>query len=210
MARFFKILGVSAASCLLLCAALASSAMTDSATGITFAPKINDLEITGVGVRKKGPIKVYSVGMYTSALIKEKLSALSRTADKVRAFGALRSSQDEGDVAFFLKMNFKVGAEKFSSAISESVAPRHSGDPAEVEQLKANIFAGLAEKGAATKGTTFLFNCSSVGIDVMVDDVDQGCVESPGLSKAFCDVYLDDNCVSPPLPNNCLENWCKP
>ena len=38
-----------------------SAAMTDPATGIAFAPRLNDdLKIAGVGVRKKGPIKVRS------------------------------------------------------------------------------------------------------------------------------------------------------
>ena len=36
-----------------------SNAMTDKATGISFAPKLNELNLFGVGVRKKGPIKVY-------------------------------------------------------------------------------------------------------------------------------------------------------
>ena len=39
----------------------ANAAMTDPATGITFKPRMNDLGIFGVGVRKKGPIKVTSI-----------------------------------------------------------------------------------------------------------------------------------------------------
>jgi hypothetical protein len=35
-----------------------AAAMTDPATGIAFAPKVGGLEVFGVGVRKKGPIKV--------------------------------------------------------------------------------------------------------------------------------------------------------
>ncbi len=34
------------------------SAMTEKATGISFADRLNGLELFGVGVRKKGPIKV--------------------------------------------------------------------------------------------------------------------------------------------------------
>ncbi len=34
------------------------AAMVDKATGIDFAPKVNGLDLFGVGVRKKGPIKV--------------------------------------------------------------------------------------------------------------------------------------------------------
>lgn len=46
--------------CLILSAliALCQGAMTDKATGIDFAPKLNGLDLFGVGTRKKGPIKV--------------------------------------------------------------------------------------------------------------------------------------------------------
>jgi hypothetical protein len=45
--------------CFVLLVGMASAAMTDPATGIAFAPRLNDeREIVGVGVRKKGPIKV--------------------------------------------------------------------------------------------------------------------------------------------------------
>ena len=46
--------------CLLLSLSslLCQGAMTDSATGIDFSPSLNGLNLFGVGVRKKGPIKV--------------------------------------------------------------------------------------------------------------------------------------------------------
>ena len=185
--------------------------MTDKATGISFAPKKGALELFGVGVRKKGPIKVYSVGMYCTSALKEKLATISRTADKgKKALAALRSgAKEEPCAAFLLEMSFKVGAEKISVAIADSVASRYS-DSGEVDSLKNLIFNGVSAKGAATKGTTFLFDCSAEGIEVAVDGNIQGKVESPGLSRAFCDVYLDDKCVSPPLLNSCLENCCAP
>ena len=43
---------------LLLASSSDGDAMTDKATGISFAPKLNELSLFGVGVRKKGPIKV--------------------------------------------------------------------------------------------------------------------------------------------------------
>ena len=48
------------AICILIVAAVAH-AMTDPATGIAFKPSIENREIVGVGVRKKGPIKVKSI-----------------------------------------------------------------------------------------------------------------------------------------------------
>lgn len=107
-------------------------------------------------------------------------------------------------------MNFKVGAEKMASAIAESVAPRHSV-ASEVDDLKGLIFAGVSEKGAAIKGTVLQFDCCPEnGVGVSVDGKDQGNVTSSGLAKAFCRVYLDDNCVSKPLRDSILEHCCAP
>jgi hypothetical protein len=184
-------------------------AMTDKATGISFPSNHRDLNLFGVGVRKKGPIKVYSVGMYCSEAVRESLSAISRATDKGKeAIAALCSGAHENPTSFVLKMNFKVGAEKMASAIAESVAPRHSVQ-SEVDELKGLIFSGVSEKGAAVKGTLLQFDCSpETGVDLSVDGKEQGNVPSPGLAKAFCDVYLDDKCVSPALRESILENCC--
>lgn len=186
-------------------------AMTDVSTGIPFASKLKELNLFGVGVRKKGPIKVYSVGMYCSDAVRESLSTLSRSADKGKqALAALLDGAKESETSFVLKMNFKVGAKKMASAIAESVAPRHSSS-SEVEDLKSLIFAGVSEKGAAVKGTVLQFDCNpETGVEVSVDGKEQGAVASSELAKAFCGVYLDDNCVSPALRESILENCCAP
>lgn len=99
----------------------AATAMSDKATGIPFASALKELSLFGVGVRKKGPIKVYSVGMYCSDTARESLSTISKTADKGKqALSALLNGAKESDTSFVLKMNFKVGAEKMASAIAES------------------------------------------------------------------------------------------
>ena len=189
----------------------AAVGMTDKATGINFPAKQSGLEILGVGVRKKGPIKIYSVGMYGTAALKENLSHISRSEEKgQKAFGILRSGAKAEHATFLLNMNFKVGGEKMASAIAESVSPRHSGSRQDVNDLKELIFKGVKAKGAAVKGTTFQFDCSSKGVAVAVDGEVQGEIGSPSLSKAFCDVYLDDKCVSPALRKSCLENCCAP
>ena len=104
-------------------------------------------------------------------------------------------------------MNFKVGAEKMANAIADSVSPRHS-NAGEVDELKTLIFNGVSEKGAATKGTVFQFDCGESELCVSVDGKKQGSVASPGLSKAFNDVYLDDDCVSKALRESCIDNCC--
>lgn len=196
---------------LLLCMLLNAEAMSDKATGISFADRAKSLSLFGVGVRKKGPIKVYSVGMYCSDMVKESLSTISKAAEKGKeAVATLRKGAQESDTSFVIKMNFKVGAEKMASAIADSVAPRHSVK-SEVESLKDIIAAGVATKGAAVKGTIIQFDCSpSSGVDVSVDGKEQGSVSSSGLAKAFCDVYLDDKCVSPALRQSILDNCCAP
>ena len=187
--------------------------MTEKATGISFVDKIKeDLRVFGVGVRKKGPIKVYAVGMYCTESVKESLAAISRAADDKgkKAMALLRQGAKENPTTFLLEMNFKVGAEKMASAIAESVSPRHS-DASEVEDLKTLIFKGVSEKGAAVKGTKIQFDCNpETGVDVSVDGSEQGNVPSPGLASAFCDVYLDDKCVCPALTQSCLDNCCSP
>jgi hypothetical protein len=209
MNSFTRILKLTC-SILLFQSSIAS--LTDKATGISFPSMLGQQPLFGVGVRRKGPIKVYSVGMYCSEALKDTLSQLSRTADKgKKALEALRACAGKSDPAtFLLEMNFKVGAEKMASAIAESVAPRHSGSPQDVEKLKDKIFDGVSLKGAAVKGTKLQFDCNMEGVDVSVDGTSYGTVESPGLSCAFCDVYLDDKCVSPNLRESILENCCGP
>ena len=147
--------------------------------------------------------------MYVSDIVKESIvSSISKSADDDKNKESLRESvkNSNNTTSFLLKMNFKVGAEKMASAIAESVAPRHVGGEAELRYLKELISKGI--EGAATKGTTFQFDCTEDGLEVSVNGKEQGVVPSPGLAKAFCDVYLDDKAVSPALKASCLETLC--
>jgi len=182
----------------------AANAITDPATGIIFSSKIDDRQIAGVGVRKKGPIKIYSVGMYVPETVKESLSTVSKKSKK--ALATLRDNAKSSKATFLLKMNFKVGAEKMASAIADSVASRHNGPESEINDFKSLITNGIS--GAAEKGTTFQFDCSKEGLKVAVDGKDQGVVSSAGLAGAFCDVYLDEKGVSPTLRKSCIETLC--
>jgi len=204
----FSVRQIATYGCLALAVAYAA-AVTDKATGITFKPRIGEKEAIGAGVRKKGPIKVYSVALYAAASLKERLSALSASREKKEALLSLsQGAGSDEPVTFLLNMNFKVGAEKMAKAISEAVAPRHKGAQSEVDELESLIFKGVEKKGAATKGTTMQFDCDETGVSVIVDESSQGRVDSDGLGCAFCEVYLDDNSVSQALRQNCIENWC--
>ena len=178
--------------------------MVDSATKIDFDDNLGSLPLCGVGVRKKGPIKVYSVGMYSDESAKSSISTLPKNKS---ALTTLRKSLGSSKTtSFLLKMNFKVGAEKMADAIAESVDPRTS-DKGAVESLKKLIMDGVAAKGAATPGTILQFDCLSNGaVQVSVDGKAVG--SAPGLSEPFCDVFLDDNGVSPAFRESVVENCC--
>ncbi|CAB9501847.1 Lipase class 3 family protein [Seminavis robusta] len=187
------------------------SSLKDKATGIPFVPQLNELSLFGVGVRKKGPIKVYAVGLYCSETLKQKLSTISKAADKGKqALAALREGVKEHPTTFLLEMNFKVGAEKMANAIAESVSPRYTGPATDVDDLKGLIANGVKPMGSVGKGNKIQFDCSTEGIAVAVDGQDQGNVTSSGLAAAFCDVYLDDKSVSPTLRDCCINECCAP
>ncbi|KAL7442132.1 hypothetical protein ACHAXM_011149 [Skeletonema potamos] len=182
---------------------LRGGAMVDAATNIDFDNNLGGLPLFGIGVRKKGPIKVYSVGMYSDESAKSSIASLPKKS----ALSTLRKSlKNSKTTSFLLKMNFKVGAEKMADAIAESVDPRTS-DKGAVESLKKLIMDGVAAKGAATPGTILRFDCLSDGsVKVSVDGKAVG--SASGLSEPFCDVFLDDNCVSPAFRESVIENCC--
>ena len=144
--------------------------------------------------------------MYSGEEPKESIATIPKS-DKDTALSTLSKSISESEqTTFVLKMNFKVGAEKMSNAIAESVSPRASNE-AQVETLKKLILDGVAAKGAATPGTVLQFDCSDEGVKVSVDSKEIG--TAPGLKDAFCQVYLDDNCVSEAFRNSCVDNCCE-
>ena len=202
--------------------AAAAAAVIDPATKITFdetIEKSKQLTLLGVGVRKRGPIKVYSVGVYATPDLKSKLlSTTSQTKETALStlVDSLSSSKSNNNVnpvvTFVLKMNFKVSADKIASAIVDSVIPRApSDDDAQehVEQLQKVIIEGVVAtgKGAATPGTELEFDCLGNGsVRVTVDGAVVG--SASGLASAFANVFLDKEGVSPALRENIVENCC--
>ncbi|KAL7542768.1 hypothetical protein ACHAXR_012857 [Thalassiosira sp. AJA248-18] len=188
-------------------ATVEAAALVDTATKINFDDNLAGLPLFGVGCRKKGPIKVYSVGMYSDEKAKSSIASLSKS-NRSGALSTLRDSLKSSKMTtFLLKMNFKVGAEKMADAIAESVVPRTS-DKGAVETLKRLILDGVSAKGAATPGTTLKFDCLvDGGVKVSVDGKEIG--SAPGLSRAFCDVFLDDSGVSPAFRDSVVENCCE-
>jgi len=161
--------------------------------------------------------------MYANETLKESMA--ERSSDSSAEL--LQSSTPPA--TFLLKMNFKVGSQKMANAIAESVGTRTStattttttttsqdididididdNNHSSLSQLKSLILGGMNEQ-PAKKGTEFRFDCTREGIEVAVNGQSQGTIRSPNLAKAFCNVYLDENTVSPTLKSSCLE-YCQ-
>ena len=97
-------------------------------------------------------------------------------------------------------------AEKIASAIGESVRPRYSGSSSNIELESLIIERVNKVSGQAVKGTTFRFDCTLEGVNVMVNESHQGTASFNGLCTSLVDVFMDDNAVSPTLVNNCIDH----
>ncbi|KAL7523389.1 hypothetical protein ACHAXR_000155, partial [Thalassiosira sp. AJA248-18] len=86
--------------------------LQEYATGVTFAPKLDDLYLVGAGVRKKSIIKVYAVAMYSSAAVLNTVS--SRTSSTSLQTAARTFDSSSPVTSFVLEMVYSVGAEKIA------------------------------------------------------------------------------------------------
>ena len=150
--------------------------------------------------------------MYADKSCKDSIASLPKS-NKSGALSTLRNSLQSSskEINFVLKMNFKVSAEKMAEAIAESVLPRTSNKSA-VDTLKQLILDGVSVKGAATPGTILQFDClpnNSGGGDVKVSVDNKEIGVASGLCTAFCDVFLDDNGVSPGFRDSIVDNCCE-
>ena len=175
------------------------------ATGISFAPKLDDgLYLVGTGVRKKSVVKIYAIAMYSEPrVLVSASSSLASLHDAARTFDSPMSM-----TSFVLEMVYSAGAEKIAGAIAESVKPRYDGNTSDVGRLETLIVEGVnGIGGQATKGTTFRFDCSGEGVVVNVNGIEQGVAAFKGLGSAFVDVFMDANSVSPTLKDSCVSLW---
>ena len=178
--------------------------LQEYATSITFDPKLDNLYLVGVGVRKKSIVKLYAVAMYSSATVLNNAASSSSLHTTARAFDPSTTPS----TTFVLEMVYSVGAEKIAGAIGESVKPRYSGSPSDINALETLIVDGVNSVGGqASKGTIFRFDCSEDGVSVSVDGTIQGTAKFQGLGSAFVDVFMDKDAVSPTLVDSCLNTW---
>ncbi|KAL1520786.1 hypothetical protein AB1Y20_022350 [Prymnesium parvum] len=196
--------------CLVLLAAPLALCRVEPSTGIDFPEKRSGQSLVGVGVRKKGPIKVYGVGMYVDSLSsKLSMSKFKSTAlDKVD--DAFYKACVEGGFGktLVLKMKLGVSREKMAGAIAESVKPRMTGDKGAVSKLEESLLTGcekFAVDGRAGAGTEFSFAMRGGNMGVSVNGKDVTTIKSQALCHALLNCYLDGKTVSPALKATCAE-----
>ena len=184
--------------CCLALLGLAAAAV-ERATGVTFLETsgMTSLQLAGTGVRAKGPIKVYAVGMHIPrSQVAAKVKALKpKTANDVEK--ELPKLISEAHIT--LKMVREVAATTMASALSDAVAPRMQGrDAAACKSFEKLILAG----GACKKGQEIKFFCSKSAVGVSINGKKQGDVSSAALSKALIGTYTDKGAVSGSLKSS--------
>mmetsp|Transcript_19173 Transcript_19173/g.38337 ORF Transcript_19173/g.38337 Transcript_19173/m.38337 type:complete len:198 (-) Transcript_19173:44-637(-) len=162
--------------------------------------KAGGLELQAQGVRKKGPLKVYALGLYSP-------SDVFDAPDEASLWSKLRLSKSgSGARGIVCVLTFKVSAQKMSGALIDSLKPRFKGPSSALDALSDKIVEGCS--GGGGKGTVFEFLCLSKDkIQVSVNGNDQGVVEASNVGGAFADIYLDEKGVSPTLKVDILQKW---
>uniref|UniRef100_A0A7S0Q024 Chalcone isomerase domain-containing protein n=1 Tax=Coccolithus braarudii TaxID=221442 RepID=A0A7S0Q024_9EUKA len=193
---------------LLLCAG--THARVEPATKVGFKDSLNGQPLVGVGVRKKGPIKVYGIGMYVDAMgskmslskYKQHESALKLPAsffeDILGGFGK----------TLVLKMVYGVSKEKMAGALAESIKPRMTGGLAAVSEFEQMLMDGCethAKDGRACAGTEFQFGVRGSSLGVHVNGKKVGTINSKPLCRALLKCYFDSKSVAPALKSTSAE-----
>ena len=167
----------------LLSTTLAISPVEPS-TKIKLPSSLNDLPLLSTGVRRKGPIKVYAIGLYSEP----------SSTKTIRL-----STGGTGTRTFLLETNLSLSASKMSSTLISSLKTRFVGSSSKLQELSGAIIAGC--NGAAPKSTTMQFECIHDAIGVAVNGKKVGVIKSKGIGAAFTDIYTDEKAVT-----NLLEN----
>jgi uncharacterized protein YcbX len=155
--------------------------ITEPRTNILFETKIhNNLSLQKLGVRSKGPFKVYAVGYYSKG-------------------SAASNNNNINNVLFVLKMNMSINSEKMSSALLDALKPRCSSKfkctTDEIQQFKDMILQSLPS--GAKSGYALSFHITNGGnkITLSVNNKEKGHVISRPVAQAFIAIYTDSNAV---------------
>ena len=173
----------------------------EPASGHTYGDTCGALDLAGVGIRKKGPIKVYSVALFADKAACQK-ECKDPSSDKFDWFCASPSSKE-----IVLKMCRDVGTDKMASAIGDAIGSRMGGkDAAALNQLKSAMQSGFDKTGGAKAGTKLTFKSAKSKLSLFINGQQQTECSSATLVKAFYGTYTDKNAVSPTLKAD-FKRW---
>ena len=171
----------------------------ESASKHSYVDKCGNLDLAGLGIRKKGPIKVYSVAMYA-----DRAACMKECVDHDK-FDWFCTSPSPKEVV--IKMCRDVGTEKMTKALGDSIGSRMGGkDPAALNQLKIAIQKGFEKIGGAKAGAKLTFKSQNSKLSLSINGKQQTECSSAALVKAFYGTYTDDNAVSPTLKAD-FKKW---
>lgn len=160
-----SILGLATFCLLLLLARTASADQSEPRTGIAFEDKIHRQSLQKLGVRTKGPIKVYAVGQYGKNLFVLKM-----------AFNVKAEQLSEALMDALKPRCESLGCEK-----------------GQVKEFKTFVMSALPN--GAKKGTVLMFNTASGKIALTVNGKAAGKMPGKALASAFAGIYTDSKAV---------------
>jgi len=168
----------------------------EPATGILFPRLCNGMTLAGCGVRVKyGFVKVYAVGTYLDPLAMSFL----KTQGEAEVKKALLDPQYPRTIRIVMNRNLSI--DKYTAAIIEALEPRMNGEDLRCldEFKKLNPPVDLiqgAEMEMTIRGDTLLYKNAVGGL---------GQIKSAVFTKAMCNVFYGEECVSPPHLNKVLS-----
>ncbi|KAG7359472.1 MOSC domain containing protein [Nitzschia inconspicua] len=152
-----------------------SKKIKEPRTGIVFDSKVQNLSLEKLGVRTKGPLKVYAVGQY----------------------GKSSSHNNKPNNAFVLKMYMSISREKMSSALMDALKPRcktFGCDANQDTEFQDMVLQALPSEGAKS-GTVLTFTTFGNKVALTVNGKAAGKVSGKAIAKAFAAIYTDSKAV---------------
>eukprot|EP00568_Trieres_chinensis_P005208 CAMPEP_0183303850 /NCGR_PEP_ID=MMETSP0160_2-20130417/9144_1 /TAXON_ID=2839 ORGANISM="Odontella Sinensis, Strain Grunow 1884" /NCGR_SAMPLE_ID=MMETSP0160_2 /ASSEMBLY_ACC=CAM_ASM_000250 /LENGTH=250 /DNA_ID=CAMNT_0025466813 /DNA_START=34 /DNA_END=786 /DNA_ORIENTATION=- len=176
--------------------AVESDSRKEPETGIAFPFSESfevgkNLQLLGVGVRKKAILKVYSLGFYGNKPVVKALSG--KSGDE--ACDAILSPNLKGARAVKLMFNMGVGTDKVAEAMA--------GVEGASEEVKGKFLTMLKKgmgQGKMSKGESMSFEWKGNNVVVVtVRGSKIGEIKDKGLHKGLLEIYLGSKSVSPSL-----------
>lgn len=178
---------------------VSATARAEPGTGAQF-PRIRtfsvgkEMNLIGVGVRKKAIINVYSVGIYGG---KQVVRAVEGKAGEYARCHAIMDDKLKSPRAALLKFNMGITADKMAAAMSAVEGPS--------QEIKDTFTAMLVKGigGKLVKGDEMTFEWKGANTVVLsAREVAIGEIKDKALFQGLLEIYLGDESVSASLKHD--------